>query len=114
MDGVERRDAIVTSQMDARHTHRARAEQSAIDGLVERLMAQFPELSREDIVSRVQGAVVGFERDQAATRTSRSVFAHQTRSSNMASTDGLIAAAMSLIGALPPKGWTLNRSLPPM
>jgi len=28
--------------------------------------------------------------------------------------DGLMAASISLIGALPPYGWTLNRSLPPI
>jgi len=46
--------------MDAQHTRRVRAEQSAIDGLVERLVAQFPELPRKAIVDRVEGAVGGY------------------------------------------------------
>jgi hypothetical protein len=49
-----------------------------------------------------------------APRAGVRTFAHQTRSLSMASTDGAIALSISLIGALPPIGWTLNISPPPI
>jgi hypothetical protein len=51
---------------DTHQSHRAKAEQAALDGLVERLSAQFPELGAEQIVKAVRGEYDGYA--QAAVR----------------------------------------------
>lgn len=45
---------------DTHKTHRAKAEQAALDNLVQRLSAQFPELTAEQIVEAVRGEYDGY------------------------------------------------------
>jgi hypothetical protein len=46
--------------------------------------------------------VAGAGSREAVMRASRRVVAHQVRSVNMALTEGVMASAMSVMGALPP------------
>jgi hypothetical protein len=43
------------SEPDYRAAHRARSEQAALDGIVERLAQRFPELGRDEISKAVRG-----------------------------------------------------------
>jgi hypothetical protein len=45
----------LASTIDHKAAHRARAEQAAMDSLVDRLVNQFPEVPRDQIVNSVHG-----------------------------------------------------------
>ena len=47
--------------VDSRAETRARAEQAAIEGLIARLSAQFPELPAETVARAVRGEYDGYE-----------------------------------------------------
>jgi hypothetical protein len=49
------------SEPDHRGEQRARAERAALDGIVQRLAQQFPELGRDEISNAVRGEYDGFQ-----------------------------------------------------
>ena len=51
----------MTTSTEAQQAHRARAEQTAMDSLAERLGLQFPELPSEEITRAIRGQYAEFD-----------------------------------------------------